>query len=146
MAGNRCYQDAGDLPDPIPVFPLSGALLLPGGQLPLTIFKPPSSAMVVAAIGAARIIGMVRPALNAAGDTRQPALCRIGCLGRLTQFSETGDGRYLVTLAGVTRFRIVEELSVATPYRQCRIALDEFTDLSEPRRGEDDVDRPSLLR
>jgi Lon protease-like protein len=146
MAGNRCYQDAGDLPDRIPVFPLSGALLLPSGQLPLNIFEPRYVAMVDAAIGGDRIIGMVQPALNAAGDTRQPALCRIGCLGRLTQFSETGDGRYLVTLAGVTRFRIVEELSVATPYRQCRIALDEFTDLSEPRRGEDDVDRPSLLR
>lgn len=146
MAGNRCYEGSGDLPGRIPVFPLSGALLLPSGQLPLNIFEARYVAMVESVISGDRIIGMVQPALNASGLSEPPALCQIGCLGRVIQFSETGDGRYLITLSGVTRFRVLEEMSVDTPFRQCRIATDEFADLSEPRRGEDDVDRPSLLR
>jgi Lon protease-like protein len=145
MAGNKCYRSAGDLPAVIPVFPLSGALLLPSGQLPLNIFEPRYLAMVEAALDGARVIGMVQPALDST-DLIRPALCRIGCAGRLTSFTETGDNRYLITLSGVTRFRVVEEVAADTPYRQCRIAVDEFGDLAEPRRGEDDVDRPSLLR
>jgi Lon protease-like protein len=145
VAGNKCYRSADDLPAVIPVFPLSGALLLPSGQLPLNIFEPRYLAMIEAALDGDRIVGMVQPALNSSDQTRPP-LCDIGCAGRLTSFSETGDNRYLITLAGVTRFRIVEELAADTPYRQCRIAVEEFGDLSEPRRGEDDVDRPSLLR
>jgi len=146
MAGSRPYESSGDLPDRMPVFPLSGALLLPSGQMPLNIFERRYLAMVDAAIAGNRLIGMVQPALSEAEPPARPPLCEIGCLGRITQFSETGDGRYLVTLSGVSRFRIVDELAAATPYRQCRIAVDDFPDLAEPRKGEDEVDRTALLR
>jgi Lon protease-like protein len=146
MAGNRRYETAGDLPDRIPVFPLSGALLLPSGNLPLNIFEPRYLAMVDASIAGDRLIGMVQPALDAPERGSRPPLCEVGCIGRLTQFQETGDGRYLVTLTGVSRFRIVEELESDTPYRQCRIVVDGFGDLSEPRKGEENVDREALLR
>lgn len=145
MAGNGRYESAGDLPDSIPVFPLSGALLLPSGQMPLNIFEPRYLAMVDAAIAGDRLIGMIQPALGAGEERPGATLCEIGCLGRITQFSETGDGRYLITLSGVSRFRIVEELDAGTPYRQCRIAVDDFPDLAEPRKGEDQVDRTALL-
>jgi Lon protease-like protein len=110
MAGNRRYQSAGDLPESIPVFPLSGALLLPSGQMPLNIFEPRYLEMVDWAIARDRLVGMIQPALDAAEDTARPPLCEVGCVGRITQFSETGDGRYLVTLSGVSRFRIIEEI------------------------------------
>ena len=145
-AGNGRYQSAADLPREIPVFPLAGALLLPSGQLPLNIFEPRYIAMVDAAIGGERLIGMIQPAFDAPADAERPPLCKVGCVGRITQFSETGDGRYLVTLCGITRFRVVDELATNTLFRQCRISLDEFSDLSEPRSGEDEVDRSALLR
>ena len=146
LAGNRRYEVGGDLPDHIPVFPLSGALLLPSGQLPLNIFEPRYLAMVDAALAGPRLIGMVQPALDASELSRSPPLCEVGCVGRITQFSETGDGRYLITLSGVTRFRIVEELPAMTPYRQCRISVEGFGDLADPRKGEEEVDRNALLR
>lgn len=146
MAGNRRYQSAGDLPDSIPVFPLSGALLLPSGQMPLNIFEPRYMQMVDAAIAGNRLIGMIQPALDAAESAKRPPLCEVGCLGRITQFSETGDGRYLVTLSGISRFRVVEELEAGTPYRQCRVEFEGFADLAKPRKGEESVDRDALLR
>src|SRR5688572_2539949 len=114
MAGNRRYETAKDLPEEIPVFPLSGALLLPSGQLPLNIFEPRYVAMVDAAIAGERLIGMIQPALDAAEIAPLPPLCQIGCIGRITQLSETGDGRYLLTLSGISRFRIAEEIAAAT--------------------------------
>ena len=146
MAGNRRYDSPSDLPGRVPVFPLSGALLLPSGQMPLNIFEPRYVAMIDAALAGDRLIGMVQPALAEGEQQPRPALCEIGCIGRITQFSETGDGRYLITLAGVSRFRILEELAAATLYRPCRIAVDDFPDLAEPRKGEEEVDRPALLR
>lgn len=103
-------------------------------------------AMVDAALAGPRLIGMVQPALDATELSRSPPLCEVGCIGRITQLSETGDGRYLITLSGVTRFRIMEELAAVTPYRQCRVAVDGFGDLADPRKGEDEVDRTALLR
>lgn len=146
LAGNRRFESAADLPDRIPVFPLSGALLLPSGQLPLNIFEPRYLAMVDAAIAGDRLIGMVQPALDAPETAKSPPLCSVGCIGRITQFSESGDGRYLITLSGVSRFRILEELAATTPYRQCRISVEGFADLAEPRKGEEAVDRGALLR
>jgi Lon protease-like protein len=93
-----------------------------------------------------RLIGMIQPALDASDGADVPPLCDVGCLGRITQFSETGDGRYGIMLTGVSRFRISEELAVDTPFRQCRISADGFSDLSEPGDGEDAVDRSALLR
>ncbi len=146
MAGNRRYESAADLPDRVPIFPLAGALLLPSGQMPLNIFEPRYLAMVDAALGGDRLIGMIQPALDASDRAKSPPLCEIGCLGRIAQFSETGDGRYTILLAGVSRFRVVEEVAAITPYRQCRISIESFADLAEPLSGEDAVDRSALLR
>jgi len=145
LAGNRLYETAADLPACGPGFPLAGALLLPNGQLPLNIFEPRYLEMLDAAMAGDRVIGMIQPAFDAEPSSR-PALCDVGCLGRVTQFSESGDGRYLITLSGISRFRVVEELAAAASYRQCRVSLDDFSDLSEPRQGEDEVDRAALLR
>ncbi len=146
MAGNKRYESAADLPDRVPVFPLAGALLLPSGQMPLNIFEPRYIAMIDAAMAGDRLVGMIQPALDASEGAAVPPLCDVGCLGRITQFSETGDGRYGIMLTGVCRFRVAEELAVDTPFRQCRISVDGFSDLSEPRGGEDAVDRSALLR
>lgn len=146
MAGNHRYEGPEDLPAVIPVFPLSGALLLPSGQMPLNVFEPRYVAMVDAALSGPRLIGMVQPRLDRKPATSRPELCEVGCVGRIIQFSEAGDGRYVITLSGISRFRVVEEIDAGTPYRQCRIAAGPFCDLSEPRRGEDAVDRDTLLR
>jgi len=146
QAGNERYDTKYDLPETVPVFPLAGALLLPSGQLPLNIFEPRYIAMVDAALAGNRLIGMIQPALGAPQDAETPPLCAVGCIGRIARFAETGDGRYMITLSGVSRFRIVEELDVRTPYRQCRISVEAFPDLTEPRGGEDDVDRSALLK
>jgi len=146
MAGNKRYDTAGDLPKTVPVFPLSGALLLPSGQLPLNIFESRYLAMVDAAMSGDRLIGMIQPAFDAPKSATAPALCKIGCLGRIVQFSETGDGRYAILLSGVSRFRVLDELAALTPYRQVRFSIESFSDLDEPRNGEDDVDRSALLR
>ncbi|MGR3465197.1 LON peptidase substrate-binding domain-containing protein [Limimaricola sp.] len=108
-----------DLPDTIPVFPLPGALLLPRARLPLHIFEPRYLAMVEDVMKTPeRLIGMIQPYETAAGETR---LHDIGCAGRLTAFSETEDGRYMITLAGISRFRVKRELDGFTPYRRCEI-------------------------
>jgi Lon protease-like protein len=145
-AGNRRYETSDDVPREIPVFPLAGALLLPNGQLPLNIFEPRYVAMVDAAMAGDRLIGMIQPALDALSDAQHPALCAVGCIGRITQLAETGDGRYLITLTGVSRFRVAEEVAADAAFRRCRISLDGFSDLAEPRYGEDAVDRSALLR
>ncbi len=144
MASNTSYLSPADLPPVIPVFPLTGALLLPRAELPLNIFEPRYLAMVDAALGGARLIGMVQPDEAASATARGPALHKVGCLGRLTEFSETGDGRYLITLTGICRYRIVEELDVTTPYRQVRIDAAPFASDFAPA-GEAEVDRSALL-
>ena len=146
MAGNRRYETIADLPQSVPVFPLSGALLLPSGEMPLNIFEPRYLAMIDAVLGGDRLIGMIQPAFDSPDGATAPALCEVGCLGRITQFSETGDGRYAIVLSGVSRFRVVEEVPTDTLFRQVRISVADFSDLSEPRNGEDDVDRSALLR
>jgi Lon protease-like protein len=145
MAMNPVYVGASGLPAAIPVFPLAGALLLPRGELPLNIFEPRYLAMIDDALKAERIIGMIQPDEKKATMGMHPALQRVGCAGRITQLSETGDGRYLITLTGIARFKIAQELSVATPYRQCRVDY-VFDQDFVPRAGEEDVDRDALLR
>jgi Lon protease-like protein len=105
------------LPPRFPIFPLRGCLLLPGGNLPLNIFEPRYLAMVRDAMQTDRAIGMIQPKQD---DTRGPApeLFRTGCLGRISNFSETDDGRYLITLSGLCRFDIAQELATTTAYRQ----------------------------
>jgi Lon protease-like protein len=146
MPMNATYRGPGDLAAVIPVFPLAGALLLPRGQMPLNIFEPRYLAMVDDALaGRHRLIGMIQPDGAHSGSPERPQLYRIGCVGRITQIAETGDGRYVLELTGISRFRIEEELSVLTPYRQCRVTYASFVDDFVARKGEDAVDREALL-
>ena len=146
MPMNAVYDGPGDLAAVIPVFPLPGALLLPRGQMPLNIFEPRYIAMIDDALRSGqRLIGMIQPDDAHPGPESKPNLYKVGCVGRITQFAETGDGRYLLQLTGVVRFRIEAELEVVTPYRQCRVIYTPFTDDFIARKGEDEVDRKSLL-
>src|SRR3954463_3122287 len=99
MAG---YRRTEDLPQVIPVFPLDGAMLLPGGDLPLQIFEPRYLNMVDDVMAGDRVIGMIQT--KPGGDRIRPSLVAVGCLGRITSYAETSDGRYLITLTGVCRF------------------------------------------
>jgi uncharacterized protein len=148
MPMNVAYHGPDDLPKIIPVFPLPGALLLPRGQMPLNIFEPRYLAMIDDALRSNhRLIGMIQPdPAHPGADQNKPRLFQIGCLGRLTQFAESGDGRYLIQLTGVSRFRIEQELPVETLYRQCRVIYQPFADDFKARKGEDKVDRKALLR
>jgi Lon protease-like protein len=148
MPMNAVYRGPEAVPAVIPVFPLLGALLLPRGQMPLNIFEPRYLAMVDDALRSGdRLIGMIQPdPAHPGADPDKPQLFHVGCVGRMTQFAESGDGRYLIQLTGVARFRVAEELSVATPYRQCRVTYQPFADDFTPRLGEDAVDRKALLR
>jgi uncharacterized protein len=147
MPMNAVYQKPGDLPEVIPVFPLAGALLLPRGQMPLNIFEPRYLAMVDDALRSGhRLIGMIQPDAAHPGRESKPNLYKVGCVGRITQLAETGDGRYLLQLTGIARFRIDEELSIDTPYRQCRVVYNPYIDDFTARKGEQEVDRTSLLR
>ena len=145
MASNAIYRGPVDLPETIPVFPLPGALLLPRGQLPLNIFEPRYLAMIDDALKGARVVGMIQPDEASAASPMQPALYEVGCAGRITSFEETGDGRYLVTLSGICRFRLIEELPVTTPYRQCRVDFAVFASDFMANLGDDEVDRDALL-
>jgi uncharacterized protein len=146
MPMNAVYRGPADLPEIIPVFPLPGALLLPRGQMPLNIFEPRYLAMVDDSLrDGHRLIGMIQPDTAHPGPAEKPNLYRVGCVGRITQIAETGDGRYLMQLTGVARFRIEEELSVATAYRQCRVTFLPFMDDFVARRGEEAVNRKALL-
>ena len=148
MPINAVYHGPDALPDTIAVFPLPGALLLPRGQMPLNIFEPRYLAMTDDALRSGhRLIGMIQPDPTHPGpDQNKPNLFRVGCVGRITQFAESGDGRYLIQLTGIARFRIEEELPVATLYRQWRVSYQPFVDDFVARKGEDAVDRKALLR
>jgi Lon protease-like protein len=146
MPMNVVYRGSADLPGVIPVFPLAGALLLPRGQLPLNIFEPRYLAMVDDSLrDGHRLIGMIQPDPAHPGAEGKPNLFRVGCVGRITQLGETGDGRYLMQLTGVARFRVREELAVATAYRQCRVDYSPFANDFVARKGEEQVDRKALL-
>ena len=137
-------QDWTDLPGTVPVFPLTGALLLPRGALPLNIFEPRYRAMVEDAIKGKRVIGMVQPRAHDA-ETREPPVYDIGCAGRLTAFQELEDGRYIITLTGIRRFRIVEEMARTTPYRLFRVDYTDFMQDFEPQEATS-ADRDYFLK
>ena len=116
---------ASDLPDTIPVFPLPGALLLPRARLPLHIFEPRYLAMIEDTMKTSeRLIGMIQP--REAKVEGGPTLHAIGCAGRLTGFSETEDGRYMITLSGISRFRMKREVEGFSPYRKCDVSWSGF--------------------
>jgi uncharacterized protein len=143
MPSNPAFRRADELPNTLPVFPLPGALLLPRGEMPLNIFEPRYLVMIDDALKGDRLVGMIQPVGEGCDP---PPLFKVGCAGRLTAFSETGDGRYLITLTGLARYQVLEELQVTTPYRQCRVDFRPFgTDLL-PHCGEETVDRPKLLK
>ena len=146
MPINIEYRGPADLPEILPVFPLPGALLLPRGQMPLNIFEPRYLAMIDDAFrDGHRLIGMIQPDVTHSQSEKTPALFRVGCVGRITQLAETGDGRYILELTGVSRFRVIEEPSVLTPYRQCKVDYFAFADDFTARKGEEAVDRQALL-
>lgn len=144
MSLNQPYATVSELPDVIPVFPLAGALLLPRGELPLNIFEPRYLSMVDDVIKSERIIGMIQPMLDDDASS-EPRLFNIGCAGRITRFAETGDGRYLITLTGIARFRVLEAIEGDTLYRRCRVNYDAFAADLEPGAGETEVDRESMV-
>ena len=138
------FKRVQDLPMVIPVFPLDGALLLPHAAMPLNIFEPRYITMVDEAMASERIIGMVQT--RPGGDPERPGLQTIGCAGKITAFAETASNRYLITLTGVARFNILEELAVTTPYRQVRADFMPYeADLAPPDGDEQGFDRMRLL-
>lgn len=143
MARAGGYRRTTDLPNVIPVFPLTGAVVYPRGALPLNIFEPRYLNMVDDAMSGARIIGMIQP--REGRNPERPDLYSVGCAARVTSYAETDDGRYLITLTGVCRFRIAEELDLRTPYRQVAADYEPFElDLSPPLPV-DPFDRSALL-
>src|SRR3954465_9961924 len=146
MPMNAVYHGPADLPSVIPVFPLPGALLLPRGQMPLNIFEQRYVAMIDDALRSGqRLVGMIQPDTAHPGHEMRPNLYKTGCVGRITQLAETGDGRYLLQLTGVARFRVEEELTCLTLYRQCRVTTIPFADDFVARKGEDEVNRKAVL-
>ena len=140
------YPSIEALPRALPIFPLPGALLLPRTQLPLVIFEPRYLRMVEDVVSDHRLIGMMQPVNEPAETSARPEIYGIGCAGRITSFAETQDDRILITLTGVARFRVTEEIKVRTPYRQVAADYAEFASDLETGSGQDEVDRNLLLK
>ncbi|MGH7154231.1 MAG: LON peptidase substrate-binding domain-containing protein [Acetobacteraceae bacterium] len=134
-----------DLPTEFPVFPLEGALLLPRGRLPLNIFEPRYLALVEDALAAGRMFGMIQPDPARAAGPQGPACYRVGCLGRLSSFTETDDGRYLITLTGLIRFQSESELPPRRGYRRFRGEFADYRDDLRLDPQESAIDRDTLL-
>jgi len=112
------------LPEKIPVFPLSNFIIFPETTVPLNIFEKRYIEMIDDAMKGNRIIGMIQPKEN---NQNTPMLYNIGCAGRITSFNETEDGRYLIVLAGISRFKIIEELETNKLYRQCKVDFKDYS-------------------
>jgi len=134
-----------DLPSEFPIFPLPGALLLPHGKLPLNIFEPRYLALIDDSLSHGRMFGMIQPNRHAPRAPNGPSLYQIGCLGRLSHFSETDDGRYLITLTGVARFRVLEELPIRHGYRRVHADFAPFAADLSPPGTHSGLDRSELL-
>jgi uncharacterized protein len=124
----RRYRTISDLPAVIPVFPLTGVLLLPHARLPLNVFEPRYLAMVDAALSGYRVIGMIQPRKPGEDMAPRPALADVGCAGRIVEYGETDDGRYVITLAGLARFRVAGERDGGQPYREIAADYAAFAD------------------
>lgn len=138
------YRTVEDLPRTIPLFPLGGALLLPRGRLPLHIFEPRYLTMVDDALAHHRLIGMVQPRKPDDPATK-PDVYDVGCVGRLTVFNESPDGRYMITLSGVCRFRVEHELDTVTQYRQMAVDYTPFADDLDHVREDRTIDRERIM-
>jgi len=140
----RRYHSYSDLPHSLPLFPLSGVLLLPRGQLPLNVFEPRYLEMVDYALAGDRLIGMIQPA-ESEDKVAIPRLTQVGCAGKIMTFRETEDNRYLITLNGICRFRLSGEMPSATPWRAGYCDFAAFAgDLAQPR--DEDFPRDRLLK
>ena len=131
-------------PGRLPLFPLSRAILLPKGQLPLNIFEPRYLRMVDDALGGSRVIGMIQPR-EEEQSAAAPPLYEVRCAGRITSFAETGDGRYFITLTGILRFRLDKEVAAPTPYRQAEVDYALFVPDADPDPTATMVDRERLF-
>ena len=121
-----------DLPNILPVFPLSNFIIFPRTTVPLNIFEPRYIKMVDESMKSNRIIGMIQP--KKSGELRKPDLHKVGCAGKITSFNETDDGRYLIVLNGICRFQITEEIKNQNLYRECEVKYDDFSgDLNEKK-------------
>ena len=139
----RRYHAYSDLPGSLPLFPLTGAVLLPRGQLPLNIFEPRYLEMVDYALQGDRLIGMIQPT-ESEDKVLRPGLSQVGCAGKIVSFQETNDNRYLITLTGLCRFRLTGEMQSATAWRAGFCDFAPFAgDLAQP--GEEDFPRERLL-
>lgn len=147
MATRTSQARFEDLPATLPIFPLGGVLLLPEGRLPLNIFEPRYLAMVEDALGAGRMIGMIQPIeAPAARPGAEPAVYETGCAGRIVSFAESGDGRFLITLTGVCRFRVARELEGRRGYRRVAPDWTAFrTDVERDASQPLNINRPKLL-
>ena len=142
------YRGPADLPQRIPVFPLARAILLPRATLPLNIFESRYLQMLEDVMATSRVLGMVQPE---GVDDEEPVartapLRRVGCAGRVTGYQELDDGRLLITLTGIARFVLVDEVPLAKPYRICTVSFERFLGDFAAGAGEDAVDRQGLLR
>jgi Lon protease-like protein len=146
MTKPRLIETLEQMPDHLPLFPLAGALMLPRGQMPLNVFEPRYLDMVDTALRGNRLIGMIQPVESQSEGKGPPVLFPVGCAGRISQFAEAEGDRYIITLTGLCRFRLTEELALRTPFRQVRVSYSEFADDFEARKGEEAVDRADLLR
>ena len=113
-----------DLPNTIPIFPLSNFIIFPGTTVPLNIFEPRYIQMVDECMKGDRVIGMIQP--RKTGELKKPDLYKVGCAGRIASFNETEDGRYLIALKGLSRFKIINEIDNEKKYRECEVSFNEF--------------------
>jgi len=134
-----------DFSNTIPVFPLEGALLLPGGLLPLNIFEQKYISMVNAALESDRLIGMIQPDQAARHAGQDGAIQNIGCVGRITQFSETEDGRYLIMLKGLMRYKVIKEIKTNCPYRIITVDYKDYVDDLVEDCDTIEIDREAFL-
>ena len=139
----RRYEQVDELPDTIAVFPLPGVLLFPGGLLPLNIFEPRYLNMVDDAMSGDRLIGMVQALPG--GPKHHPEIAAVGTLGEIVSHSETEDGRYLITLRGVSRFEVAMELPQELPYRTAQVSWDVYADDVLPDDTLDEVDPAEFM-
>lgn len=144
MTMNKPHRHVSELPAELPVFPLAGALILPRSELPLNIFEPRYLAMFDAALASNRLIGMIQPVPDASGMS-SPALCAVGCAGRITRFAETGDGRYFIGLDGVCRFRVGAEKTTGQTFRTFAVDYSEFASDLDPNANMSPPDRNAVL-
>jgi hypothetical protein len=135
---------ASALPETLPLFPLSGVVLLPQARLPLTIFEPRYIAMIESALGHGRVIGMIQPTVAQSSDKVQP-IYRIGGAGKITSFTEMDDGRFLIALTGLCRFTVAEEIQLENPWRCIRPDWSGFLEDLKPPSNKESIDRERLL-